>query len=134
MTEQPTNPTRREFAKAAAAALAAPVLAPLAACAGGPEAQPAPTPAATTNAAAPTAPTAPSAPPNGQNRQAPDPMAEGLTEALRARYGDRLTEAQWKEVREGVEGNLRLAKQLRDFPLPIATEPAFAFRAYREGP
>ena len=132
MTEQPTNPARREFAKAAAVALAAPVLAPLAACASGsePSSTPAPNPPATAGAT----PAAPSAPPQGQNPQQPDPMAEELTGALRARYGDRLTEEQWKEVREGVEGNLRQAKQLRDFPLPMATEPAFAFRAYREGP
>lgn len=133
MTDRPTNPTRREFAKVAAAALAAPVLAPLAACASGPEpsSTPAPNPPATAGAT----PAAPSAPPSpGQGQRQSDPMAEDLTEALRARYGDRLTEEQWKEVREGVEGNLRLAKQLRDFPLPMATEPAFAFRAYREGP
>ena len=44
-----------------------------------------------------------------------------------------LSEAEWEEVRQGIEGNLRAAKALHDFPLPIQTEPAFVFRAYRGG-
>jgi hypothetical protein len=76
---------------------------------------------------------APSAPPQRQGQQAPDPVAVHLTEGLKAKYGDRLTEAQWEEVRKQVEGNLRAARQLRSFELPIQTEPAFLFRAYRGG-
>jgi len=128
--------TRREFARTALAAVAVPVLAPLAGCAPKPEAAPAPmpspAPAAAAPVAAPASPIAPSAPPQGQ-QQAPDPMAVHLTEGLKAKYGDRLTAAQWEEVRRGVEGNLRAARQLRNFELPIQTEPAFVFRAYRGG-
>lgn len=125
------NPTttRRAFAKAAVAAMAVPVLAPLAGCAPSvPPPAPAPTPAPS---AAPAAPSAPAQPQAGQ--QAPDPVAVHLTEGLKAKYGDRLTDAQWEEVRRGVEGNLRAARQLRAFELPIQTEPAFVFRAYRGG-
>jgi hypothetical protein len=131
------NPTttRREFARTALAAAAVPVLAPLAACAPKPAASPAPAPApeAAAPVAAPASPVAPSAPPQRQGQQAPDPVAVHLTEGLKAKYGDRLTEAQWEEVRKQVEGNLRAARQLRNFELPIQTEPAFVFRAYRGG-
>jgi len=132
MSESPQNPTRRDFAKSAVAAAVTPVLASLAACAPGqpePAPSPAPEPAATTGAA----PTAPSAPPQRQNEQERDPVAEELMEALRVKYRDRLTAEQWEEVRKGIEGNLRAAKSLRDFDLPIKTEPPFAFRAYRGG-
>jgi hypothetical protein len=131
------NPTttRREFAKAAVAAVAVPVLAPLAGCAPAVSPAPAPAPAAAAPVAPPAAPAAPSsAPAQPQaNQQAPDPVAVHLTEGLKAKYGDRLTDAQWEEVRRGVEGNLRAARQLRAFELPIQTEPAFVFRAYRGG-
>ena len=125
---------RRDFAKAAALAAAAPVLAPLAACAGNPPEtapQPAPGPASPASTAA--SPTAPSAPPQRQNEQESDPQAAELMEVLRVKYRDRLTAEQWEEVRRGIEGNLRAAKAMREFELPISTEPAFVFRAYRGG-
>jgi hypothetical protein len=136
MSETAPNPTRREFAKAALAAAALPVLAPLASCAPHPQAAPAPAPApaASPAAAAAGAPVAPSAPPQaGAQQQAPDPVAVHLTEALKAKYRERLTDAQWEDVRKAVQGNLRAAKALRDFAIPIQTEPAFVFRAYRGG-
>jgi len=134
----PSNPStsRREFTKAALAAVAVPVLAPLAACSSTPIPTPAPAPApaeATTPVAAPASPVAPSAPPQRQNEQERDPVALHLTEGLKAKYRDRLTEAQWDEVRKQVEGNLRAARALRSFELPIQAEPAFVFRAYRGG-
>lgn len=112
--------TRRELARTAIAAVAVPVLAPLAGCAPQPAATPSPAPAAPPAQA-------------GNQQQAPDPLAVHLTEGLKAKYGDRLTDAQWEEVRKGVEGNLRAARQLRSFELPIQAEPAFVFRAYRGG-
>jgi hypothetical protein len=128
--------SRREFAKTALAAAAVPVLAPLAACASAAPPAPAPAPAAgnpsPSPVAAPAAPVAPSAPPQGR-QQPPDPMSIHLTEALKAKYGSRLTEEQWEEVRQGVEGNLRTGRVLRQFEIPIQTEPAFVFRAYRGG-
>jgi hypothetical protein len=120
--------SRREFTRAALAAVAVPVLAPLAGCAPAPAPAPAEAP---TPVAAPASPVAPSATPQRQNAQERDPVALHLTEGLKAKYGDRLTAAQWDEVRRSVEGNLRAARQLRNFELPIQAEPAFVFRAYR---
>lgn len=137
MSEESSTPnpstSRREFTKTALAAVAVPVLAPLAACSSHPEPAPAPAPEAAAPVAAPASPVAPSAPPQRQNEQERDPVALHLTEGLKAKYRDRLTEAQWDEVRRGIEGNLRAARQLRNFELPIQTEPAFVFRAYRGG-
>jgi len=127
------NPStsRREFTKAALAAVAVPVLAPLAACSSAPP-PPAPAPAeAAAAVAAPASPVAPSATPQRQGEQERDPVALHLTEGLKAKYRDRLTDAQWDEVRRGIEGNLRAARALRAFELPIQAEPAFVFRAYR---
>jgi hypothetical protein len=132
---QPT--TRREFARTAIVAVTAPMLAPLAACSSTPHPAPAPAPAAANPSpapvAAPAAPVAPSAPPQPQSQQQRDPQSVHLMEALRAKYGTRLTDEQWEEVRKGIEGNLRGAKALHDFPLPTETEPDFVFRAYRAG-
>lgn len=129
-----SSTSRREFTKAALAAVAVPVLAPLAGCASAPAPAPAPAPAETAApVAAPASPVAPSAPPQRQNEQERDPVALHLTEGLKAKYRDRLTEAQWDEVRKQVEGNLRAARALRSFELPIQAEPAFVFRAYRGG-
>jgi hypothetical protein len=126
--------SRREFTKTALAAVAVPVLAPLAACASTPEPAASPAPAeAVAPVAVPASPAAPSAAPQRQGEQERDPVALHLTEGLKAKYKDRLTEAQWDEVRRGIEGNLRAARQLRNFELPIQTEPAFVFRAYRGG-
>jgi hypothetical protein len=123
--------TRREFAKTAALAAAVPLLAGLGGCATAP---PAPPPAPTPEAApaAPPAPATATAPPAAAAR-APNPVAVALTQALREKYGSRLTEEQWDQVREGIEGNLQSARALHDFALPISTEPAFAFRPYRGG-
>ena len=82
---------------------------------------------------APGAPVAPSAPPQRQGQQPPDPVAVHLTESLKEKYKDRLTEEQWDDVRGQIQGNLRSARALRQFELPITTEPAFVFRAYRGG-
>jgi hypothetical protein len=127
-----SSTSRREFTKAALAAVAVPVLAPLAGCASAPDPAPPPAPAeGPTPVAAPASPVAPSATPQRQNEQERDPVALHLTEGLKAKYKDRLTEAQWDEVRKQVEGNLRAARALRSFELPIQAEPAFVFRAYR---
>ncbi|HEX8210728.1 MAG TPA: hypothetical protein VF584_11170 [Longimicrobium sp.] len=133
MSSDPQKLSRRGFAKAAATVALVPVIAPIAACAGGqPEPATAPAPAARTATAGAT-PVAPSAPPQRQNEQQRDPMAEELMEVLRVKYRDRLSGEQWEEVRKGIEGNLRVAKTLHDFRLPISTEPSTVFRAHRGG-
>jgi hypothetical protein len=130
----PPLTTRREFARTALAAVTVPVLAPLAGCASAaPAAETAPAPAAAPLPAAASAPVAAAPAAGARPAQAPDPVAVHLTESLKAKYGDRLTAEQWEEVRRGVEGNLRAARALRAFELPIATEPAFVFRAWRGG-
>jgi pyruvate/2-oxoglutarate dehydrogenase complex dihydrolipoamide acyltransferase (E2) component len=128
----PARTSRRDFVKRGVAAAAVPVLAPLAACASTPHPEPDPAPSSTPPAAS-AQPVAPSATPAHANEQQRDPVSVHLTEALKARYRDRLTDEQWEEVRKGVEGNLRAAKALHDLALPVQTEPAFVFRAYRAG-
>ncbi|HEX8394673.1 MAG TPA: hypothetical protein VF665_20165 [Longimicrobium sp.] len=123
--EQPKDLSRRDFTRAAVAAAMVPVLAPLASCAPGAPAE-SPAPAAAPPAPAPQAAAA-AAPPAGTERP-PTPLARALADAVRAQYGDRMTEAQMAKVQRGISGNLQTAERLRAFPLPIATEPAFVFR------
>ena len=119
MSDASPDLTRRDFAKAAVAAVAVPVLAPLAACtASPPEAAPAPAPAAQ-----PAPPTAPAA-----AQQPPDPVAQALGEAIRAQYGSRMTAQEMESVQRSIAGTLRTAQRLREFSLPIATEPSFVYR------
>ena len=124
MTE-PTELTRRDFARAAVAAVAVPILAPLAACAANPPAEaPAPVPADTAQAT-------PSAAPQGtQEEKQPSPLARALTDAIRVQYGDRMNDEQMAKVARGIAGNLDTAERLRRYPLPIAAEPAFVYRVH----
>jgi hypothetical protein len=128
MSSDPQTISRRGFAKAAATAA---VLAPLAACATGQ-----PEPAAGPAPAAPGTPAAPVAPSSGGAQPAaaqPDPVVDALVDVIRARYGTRIDDEQMRAVRDGVRGNLGLARTLRQFPIPIAVEPASVFRVYRAG-
>ena len=120
MSQESNDLTRRDFAKAAVAAVAVPVLAPLAACAGtAPETAPAP-------AAAPGAqPDSAAAQPQAQE---PTPLARALADAVRAQYGDRMTDAEMAKVQRGISGVLQTGERLRRFPLPIATEPSVVYR------
>jgi hypothetical protein len=58
---------------------------------------------------------------------------EAQLAVIRARWGSRLDEAQLAKVREALEGNARVAGTLREFPLPITTEPASVYRVYFGG-
>jgi hypothetical protein len=109
--------TRRDFAKAAVAAAVTPVLASCAAA----MPEPSPAPAAAPALAAATAPAA-------GNAQEPTPLARALMDAVRAQYGDRMTEEEMAKVQRGISGVLSTAERLRRFPLPIATEPSFVYR------
>jgi hypothetical protein len=122
MSQEPNEVSRRAFAKAVVAAVAVPVLAPLAACAGNPpESAPAPT-------AAPTPAAQPDSAAAQPQSQEPTALARALMDAVRAQYGDRMTDAELARVQRGISGVLRTAEQLRRFPLPIATEPSFVYR------
>ncbi|HEX6041706.1 hypothetical protein [Longimicrobium sp.] len=125
MSQESNEVTRRAFTKAAVAAVAVPVLAPLAACAGSaPESSPAPSAAGGTPAAA-AQPDSAAAQPQSQE---PTPLARALMDAVRAQYGDQLDEAAQAKVQRTISGVLRTAEQLRQFNLPIATEPSFVYR------
>ena len=50
---------------------------------------------------------------------------------VKAKYGDRLTDEQLKEVRSGVDGVEELAVELRKVRLTNAVEPFANFQPYR---
>lgn len=124
MSHESTEVSRRDFAKAAVAAVAVPMLAPLAACAGSqPESAPAPS---ASSAASPAAqPDSAAATPQPQE---PTPLARALAEAVRVQYGDRMNEVEMAKVQRSISGILQTAERLRRFDLPIATEPSFVYR------
>lgn len=122
MSHESNDLSRRAFAKAAVAAVAVPVLAPLAACTGSaPESSPAPAPSAGPAAQPDSAAATP-------QRQEPTPLARALADAVRVQYGDRMTDAEMAKVQRSISGILQTADRLRQFPLPIATEPTFVYR------
>jgi hypothetical protein len=55
--------------------------------------------------------------------------AEALAEVLRLRFGRHLSDEQWRQVRQAVAGNLRLAERLGRVALQNGDEPDFAFAA-----
>lgn len=61
----------------------------------------------------------------------PSPAAERTAEALFARYGERLSEQQRREILEAVGNYERDIAAVRAFRLLNADEP-FGFRVYRE--
>jgi hypothetical protein len=65
-----------------------------------------------------------------QDTAAPAP-ADQLLALLKAKFGDRLTDEQWKAVRGKIEGQLAAAKTLSEFRLQNSDEPATVFRAIR---
>jgi hypothetical protein len=79
-------------------------------------------PAPTTPAAAPPAATPPAAPEHSGSE------ARLLTEVLRERYPERLSEAQWGSIVSDFDGDLGGAKRLRAVKLKNADEPDFTFR------
>lgn len=121
MPHESNDLSRRDFARAAVAAVAVPVLAPLAACT---SAAPASAPAPSAQAGGGAMPDSAAATPRAQE---PTPLARALAEAVRVQYGDRMTEAEMAKVQRGISGILQTAERLRAFPLPIATEPTFAY-------
>ena len=77
------------------------------------------------------APTTPPTPPPATPPAAPEHTgseARLLTEVLRTRYPDRLSEAQWGSIVTDFDGDLGGAKRLRAVKLKNADEPDFTFR------
>jgi hypothetical protein len=54
-------------------------------------------------------------------------VEDQLVSMLQSRFGDRLSEEQWKLVRAKIAGQLAAAKSLREFKLINANEPATIF-------
>jgi len=61
----------------------------------------------------------------------PSPLAKTLAEALRLRYGDRLSDDDLKVITQAIHSRLQNVDQLYKVALTNADEPAFVFAAYR---
>jgi hypothetical protein len=118
MADQSGSPERRAFDRRGFLQFLVGSLASVPAVAA---AQTAPAPT-TPAAAAPTAATPPAGPEHSGNE------ARLLTEVLRARYPERLSEAQWGSVVTDFDGDLGGAKRLRATKLKNSDEPDFTFR------
>jgi hypothetical protein len=114
-SQDPQGTSRRQFAKAVAAAV---VAAPLAA-----RQLKAQTPARPKEAVAPPAPQPSPA------QQKPSPLAEAYAEVARIRFGERLTPAQLEQVKKDLDGNVRSSERLRAVKLKNGDEPDFTFSA-----
>jgi hypothetical protein len=54
-----------------------------------------------------------------------------LFELLKARFPDRLSDEEWKQIRSKIDGQLSSAKTLGEFKLKNSDEPATVFAAKR---
>lgn len=61
----------------------------------------------------------------------PSPLAKALTEAIRLRYGDRLSGEDLKTITAGIELRLQGLERLSRVALTNADEPDFVFSVYR---
>ena len=70
-------------------------------------------------------------PPQGAQDTEPSPLAKTLAEAVRLRYGDRLSDDDLKAITQAIHSRLQNVDQLYKVALTNADEPAFVFAAYR---
>ncbi len=61
-----------------------------------------------------------------------DPVFEALVEALRAAYGSRLSEEEFRYVCTRLAANRQLISAIRAYPLKNSDEPDFLFAARPE--
>jgi len=61
----------------------------------------------------------------------PSALAKALAEAIRLRYGDRLSADDLATITRGIDGRLRGVDRLYQVALANGDEPDFVFRAYR---
>jgi len=61
----------------------------------------------------------------------PSTLAKTLAEAIRLRYGDRLSADDLATITRGIDGRLRAVDRLYQVALTNGDEPDFVFRAYR---
>jgi hypothetical protein len=64
----------------------------------------------------------------------PSPLARALAEAIRLRYGDRLSADDLKAITQGIEFRLQGVERLYRVALSNADEPDFVFSVYRSTP
>jgi hypothetical protein len=57
--------------------------------------------------------------------------AEKLLNLIKTRYPDRLSDKQWRQVREGIVSNQQAVEAIRRVKLDAADEPAALFKPYR---
>ena len=74
---------------------------------------------------------APPAVPPAPQQPEPSPLARTLAEAIRLRYGDRLSAEDLKTITAGIESRLQGLERLSRVPLTNADEPDFVFSVYR---
>jgi hypothetical protein len=70
------------------------------------------------------------APPNPQSGAGPQkisPVAQAYAEVVRARFGERLTEEQFEQVKKDLEANVQSAGRLASVKLKNEDEPDFVF-------
>jgi hypothetical protein len=69
---------------------------------------------------------------HGAQQQAePSPLANALAEAIRIRYGDRLSAGDLKTIAQGIETRLQGLERLYRVALANTDEPDFVFSVYR---
>ncbi len=61
----------------------------------------------------------------------PSPLAKALAEAIRLRYGDRLSGDDLRTLTTAIDGRLQGLERLSRVALTNADEPDFVFAAYR---
>jgi hypothetical protein len=64
----------------------------------------------------------------------PSALAKALAGAIRAQYGDRLSEADLATVTRQIEAGLERAAKVRKVTLANGDEPDFVFSAFRSDP
>jgi hypothetical protein len=70
--------------------------------------------------------------PSAGQAAAPEPrggVAEALTQIVRARYGQHLSEEQLKDIEQNIRKDLLLAEFMKRTKLKNSDEPSFVFRA-----
>ena len=71
------------------------------------------------------------APQQPQQASEPSALAKTLAEAIRLRYGDRLSADDLATITRNIDGRLRGVDRLYQVGLANGDEPDFVFRAYR---
>jgi len=70
-------------------------------------------------------------PPLPTQQPEPSPLARALAEAIRLRYGDRLSGDDLKTITQGIEARLQGVERLYRVALTNGDEPDFVFSVYR---